>query len=153
MKYRSNIRKYSEYVFENLDPDFARRAAAHRDAGRHNVIVGGWSYGQGSSREHASICPGFLGVRVVLAKSFERIHAANLINFGIIPLTFADQADYDRLAQGNAVVIPNLRNQIQSGGILMLSNRYTGIQFEVKADLTERQRAIVVSGGALSIHQ
>ncbi len=153
MKYRSNIRKYSEYVFENLDPDFAQRAATHRDAGRHNVIVGGWSYGQGSSREHASICPGFLGVRVVLAKSFERIHAANLINFGIIPLTFADQADYDRLAQGDAVVIPYLRNQIQSGGILMLSNRNTGIQFEVKAYLTERQRAIVVSGGALSIHQ
>ncbi len=153
MKYRSNIRKYSEYVFENLDPDFAQRAATHRDAGRHNVIVGGWSYGQGSSREHASICPGFLGVRVVLAKSFERIHAANLINFGIIPLTFTDQADYDRLAQGDDVVIPNLRNHIQSGGILMLSNRNTGIQFEVKADLTERQRAIVVSGGALSIHQ
>ena len=153
MKYRSNIRTYSDFVFENLDPEFARRATTYRDAGKHNLIVAGVSYGQGSSREHASICPSFLGVKAVLAKSFERIHAANLINFGIIPLTFADPADYDRLAQGDAVIIPNIRNQIQSGGVLMLSNRTTGIQFEVKADLTERQRAIVVAGGALSIHQ
>jgi aconitate hydratase len=152
MKYRSNISKYSDYVFENLDPEFARRAAAYRDAGKHNLIVAGWSYGQGSSREHASICPGFLGVRAVVAKSFERIHAANLINFGIIPLTFADQADYDRLAHGDEVCILNIRKQIQSGGILLLSNRKTGIQFEVKADLSERQRLIVLSGGALSIH-
>ncbi|PKL12737.1 MAG: aconitate hydratase, partial [Spirochaetae bacterium HGW-Spirochaetae-6] len=83
LKYRSNIEKYSSYVFEPVDPAFAKRAAANRDRGAHNIIVGGWSYGQGSSREHAAMCPMFLGVKMVIAKSFERIHTDNLINFGI----------------------------------------------------------------------
>ena len=88
MKYRSNIPKYSEFVFENVDASFAKRALALKEAGKHNIIVAGLSYGQGSSREHAAICPMYLGVRAVIAKSLERIHAANLINFGILPLTF-----------------------------------------------------------------
>ena len=95
MKYRSNVPKYSEFVFEIVDNTFYKRAVEYRDKGKHNIIVGGLSYGQGSSREHAALCPMFLGVKVVIAKSFERIHSANLINFGIIPLTFKTETDYD----------------------------------------------------------
>jgi len=97
MKYRSNIPKYSEFVFENVDATFAKRAMSLRQDGKQNIIVAGLSYGQGSSREHAALCPMYLGVRAVIAKSFERIHAANLINFGILPLTFLNENDYDRI--------------------------------------------------------
>ncbi|MBN1127800.1 MAG: aconitate hydratase, partial [Chitinispirillaceae bacterium] len=95
MKYRSNVPKYAEYVFETVDASFSSRAGQIRDSGRHVVIVGGASYGEGSSREHAAICPMFLGVKIVLAKSFQRIHTDNLVNFGILPLTFKNESDYD----------------------------------------------------------
>ena len=100
MKYRSNIPKYSEFVFENIDADFAKRAYKIKKAGKQNIILAGLSYGQGSSREHAALCPMYLGVRAVIAKSFERIHAANLINFGILPLTFVNESDYDNIDSG-----------------------------------------------------
>ena len=90
LKYRSNVPKYSSFVFEGVDPTFAQRAAALRDRGIHGIIVGGLSYGQGSSREHAALCPMYLGIKAVIAKSMERIHRANLINFGIVPLILAN---------------------------------------------------------------
>jgi aconitate hydratase len=101
MKYRSNIPKYSKFVFKNIDPAFAKRAQEIKAAGKQNIIIAGFSYGQGSSREHAAICPMYLGVRAVIAKSFERIHAANLINFGILPLTFLTESDYEGISPGD----------------------------------------------------
>jgi aconitate hydratase len=150
MKYRSNIAKYSEFVFENVDAAFSKRAAEARDRGLHNVIVAGLSYGQGSSREHASICPSYLGVKAVLAKSFERIHAANLVNFGIVPLAFRSEADYDRVLSGARIRIPGLREAVASGRNPVVELPDEGGAFEVACDLSDRERAIVLAGGALS---
>jgi len=151
LKYRSNIVAYSAYVFEGVDPSFAARAAAARDSGSHNVIVAGLSYGQGSSREHAAICPAALGVRAVIAKSFERMHKANLVNFGIVPLTFADEADYDRVEAGDELAIPGLAAAIAAGAEeIRVKDASKGSEFAVRCELTDRQRKIVVAGGALA---
>ena len=119
LKLRSNIPAYSKVVFECFTesgkPSFAERAAAVRDAGRHGVIVGRDSYGQGSSREHAAICPMYLGIKAVCALAIERIHRANLVNFGIVPLIFADASDYDRIEEGDTVKISGLRTQLAVG--------------------------------------
>jgi aconitate hydratase len=152
LKYRSNIPAYAQYVFEGVDSGFAKRAAEMRDAGRHVVIVAGESYGQGSSREHAAICPMFLGVKTVVARSVERIHMANLVNFGILPLRFERAADYDRIHQGDALRIPNLRGALDSGQTrLTLVNTTRPAEVPVIADLTERQRKIVLAGGLLNL--
>jgi aconitate hydratase len=151
LKYRSNIPKYSEFVFKPVDGTFYERALKNRDAGRHNIIVAGLSYGQGSSREHAAICPMFLGVKAIIARSFERIHAANLINFGIIPLTFGDADPYDRIAQGDEIEIPAVRNLISSGGKFTIRNITRGEAFEGLCELTERQKALLLAGGALNL--
>jgi aconitate hydratase len=151
LKYRSNIKAYSAYVFEALDPLFATRAAAARDAGSHNVIVAGLSYGQGSSREHAAICPAALGVRAVIAKSFERMHKANLVNFGILPLVFADEGDYDRVDQGDELEIEALRSQVASGAMaLRVRDATKGLEFDALCELGDRERAIALAGGALA---
>jgi len=151
LKYRSNVPAYSNYVFENTDAGFAKRAAAERDAGQHNVIVAGESYGQGSSREHAALCPMFLGVKAVVAKSIERIHQANLINFGILPLLFENAADYDAVAQGDALQIAGLRESIQGEATrLILRNVTRGADIPLRAVFTERQRAILLAGGLLN---
>jgi aconitate hydratase len=142
------VEAYSAFVFENVDPGFASRAAAARDAGSHNVIVAGRSYGQGSSREHAAICPGFLGVKAVLAKSFERIHAANLVNFGILPLTFADDSDYDRVEAGDRFEIAGARRAIAEATRVAMRDATKGFDFEVEIALSSRERAILLAGGA-----
>ena len=108
---RSNIPAISEFVFKSLDENFSSHA---KEAGS-GMIVGGENYGQGSSREHAALAPRYLGVEVKLVKSFARIHKANLINFGILPLTFADPGDYDRIRRGAKVVIPGLRKSLENG--------------------------------------
>ena len=151
MKYRSNIPKYSEFVFENVDASFARRALALKDAGQHNIIVAGLSYGQGSSREHAAICPMYLGVRAVLVKSLERIHAANLINFGILPLTFLNERDYDAIDQGDDLEITEARTAILEGKNLMVKNTTKGTSFPVSCALSSRQKQIILAGGALNV--
>jgi len=150
MKYRSNVPKYSEFVFEIVDDTFYKRAAEHRDKGKHNIIVGGLSYGQGSSREHAALCPMFLGVKAVIAKSFERIHSANLINFGIIPLTFKTESDYDEIDSGDEIQIPNIRKVLSKNEPMIVKNLTKGKDFEVNYDLSERQRNILLAGGMLS---
>jgi aconitate hydratase len=150
MKYRSNVPKYSEFVFEIVDDTFYKRATEIRDAGKHNIIVGGVSYGQGSSREHAALCPMFLGVKAVIAKSFERIHSANLINFGIIPLTFKKESDYDQIDSGDEIQIPNIREVISKNEPLIVKNLTKGKDFEVNYELSERQRNILLAGGMLS---
>jgi aconitate hydratase len=150
MKYRSNVPKYSEFVFEIVDPSFYERATKIRDSGAHNIIVGGASYGQGSSREHAAICPMYLGVKAVIAKSLERIHTANLINFGIVPLTFKKEEDYDLIDQGDKLEIPNIRELIKKGEVLTVKNKSKGTDFEVEYNLSDRQREIILAGGTLS---
>ena len=151
MKYRSNIPKYSEFVFENVDPAFAENAKKIKAAGKQNIIVAGLSYGQGSSREHAAICPMYLGVRAVIAKSFERIHAANLINFGILPLTFLQEGDYDKLDQGDDLEIANIRKLISAGGNPVIRNKTKDNSFQVTCNLSARQKQIVLAGGALNM--
>ncbi len=151
MKYRSNVPRYSEFLFEVLDTEFYNRALEIRDSGRHNLIVGGLSYGQGSSREHAALCPMYMGVKAVLAKSFERIHTANLINFGIVPLTFKTEAAFDTIDQGDNLEIPNIREKISKGETLIIKNTTRGVEFEVEYDLSDRAKEIVLAGGMLSL--
>jgi aconitate hydratase len=114
------------------------------------VIVAGQSYGQGSSREHAAMCPAYLGVRVVLAKSFERIHAANLVNFGIMPLVFADESDYDELSAGAGLDFFDLRKTIEAGDRVTVRLVATGETILLSSDLSLRQRKILLAGGMLN---
>jgi len=151
MKYRSNVRKYSEYVFEIVDPGFSKRATQIRNSGKQNIIVAGVSYGQGSSREHAALCPMYLGVKAVLAKSLERIHTDNLINFGIIPLTFKKESDYDHIEQGDEIEIPSIRQVLESTGPLLVKNKTQGTEFEVSYSLSERQKKTILAGGTLAL--
>ena len=150
MKYRSNVPKYSEFLFEVVDDKFYERAKKIRDSGKHNIIVGGLSYGQGSSREHAALCPMFMGVKAVIAKSLERIHNANLINFGIVPLTFKDEKDYDSIDQGDQLIIPDIRKVIKDGKAIIVKNMTKGSEFEVTSDLSDRQKEIILAGGTLA---
>ncbi|HNT76351.1 MAG TPA: aconitate hydratase [Anaerolineae bacterium] len=150
LKYRSNVPKYASYVFSPVDADFAARAVANRDKGIHNVIVAGESYGQGSSREHAALCPMYLGVKAVIAKSFERIHSANLINFGIVPFTFVDPADYERIQPGDELVIPDIRENLWKNTPISVENRTQGVEILVEAKLSERQIKILLAGGLLN---
>jgi len=153
MKYRSNIPRYAEFVFEIVDETFPTRAKRIRDEGRHNIIVAGLSYGQGSSREHAAICPMYLGVKAVIAKSFERIHATNLINFGILPLTFEDEEDYSRIDQGDRLEVARVRTALHDDAPLMVENRTKGLTFRVLHNLSERQQALILAGGALNANR
>ncbi len=149
LKYRSNIPKYAEFVFESVDAEFHRKALENKGKEIDNVIVGGMSYGQGSSREHAAICPSYLGVRAVISKSFERIHSANLVNFGILPLLFAREEDYDRVDQGDAIELPGVKEAIQKGDTVTAVNRTKGFDFELKHTLSGRQIEILLAGGRL----
>jgi aconitate hydratase len=153
MKYRSNIPKYSEFVFENIDSAFARRAQNIQKVGKQNIIIAGLSYGQGSSREHAAICPMYLGVRAVIAKSFERIHAANLINFGILPLTFLAESDYEGISPGDDLEITDVRQTVSSGGDFLIQNKTKDSFFYAGCTLSARQKQIVLAGGALNVRR
>jgi aconitate hydratase len=144
---RSNIPAISEYVFAYVDPNFVKRA---KEAGG-GFIVGGSNYGQGSSREHAALAPMYLGVKVVLAKSFARIHWANLVNFGILPLVFADEADYDRLNPDDQLEIVGVREALSTGRLFEVRNVTQGLEFPVQYNLSERQRRILLAGGLLNL--
>jgi aconitate hydratase len=150
MKYRSNVPKYSEFLFEVLDSKFFERAKKIRDSGKSNIFIAGLSYGQGSSREHAALCPMFMGTKAVIAKSFERIHTANLINFGIIPLTFKNDSDYNKVEQGDNLEIPKVKEIIENGESLNVKNKTKGVEFEVEYSLSDRQREIILAGGTLA---
>lgn len=153
LKYRSNIPAYSEFVFENVDSTFATRCKANKDIGVSNFIVAGASYGQGSSREHAAICPMYLGVKVVLAISIERIHQNNLCNFGIVPLTFLDEADYHNIKQGEHILIEDLPDQITMAHlennpvIVNIGER----NIKMKCDITKDQLDMLLAGGLLNV--
>ena len=145
LPYRSNIPYLSKFCFEVCDPTFPERAKAAGDG----MIVGGSNYGQGSSREHAALVPMYLGIRCVLAKSFARIHVANLINAGILPLTFADPADYDRIGQDDVLMLSDLSVGMDRGSITV-TDETKHIAFSACCTLTERQRAILKAGGLLN---
>lgn len=149
LKYRSNVPKYSEYVFRDIKEDFASQCKANREEGFASAIVAGQSYGQGSSREHAALCPMFLGVKLLLAKSVERIHAANLVNFGILQLTFTSDADYERIRDGDELAAEDLHASIARGGVI-IRNVTRGYTFVAACSLTKRQQEIVLSGGLLN---
>ena len=150
LKYRSNIPVYSKYVFEPVDEHFSERCIENQDRGKDNFIVAGASYGQGSSREHAAICPMYLGVKAVIALSIERIHQNNLCNFGIIPLTFKDEQDYAKLDQNDELVIENIRKQIE-GGSVVLKNKSKSLEITLLCDITSEQRKMLIGGGLLNI--
>jgi len=143
---RSNIPKISEFVYNVVDPEFAGRARAKGGG----FIVGGDNYGQGSSREHAALAPMYLGIKMVVTKSFARIHLANLINFGILPATFADPADYDKIEQGHVFEIPDLKKSVKNSDSLKIVNKTTGDIYTFTISLNDRQRAIIMAGGLLN---
>ena len=143
---RSNIPAISEYVFSAIDPEFSSRA---QQAGSV-IIVGGENYGQGSSREHAALAPRYLGVRAKLVKSFARIHKANLVNFGIVPMTFADPADYDKVEQGAEITIPGIRAALLSGSDTVTVKIGSDQTIQAKLDLSERDRLILGAGSLLN---
>ncbi|PWM56898.1 MAG: aconitate hydratase [Oscillospiraceae bacterium] len=140
---RSNIPEISKHCFEVCDPEFPARARA---LGK-SVIVGGANYGQGSSREHAALAPLYLGVKAVITKSFARIHAANLINAGILPLTFADPADYDKLAEGDEIVLSDIFAAVEAGSMTLTTK--TGDKIKLDCAYSPRQIAILKAGGLL----
>ena len=143
---RSNIPKISEFCFAVCDEKFHDRAL---ELGK-SIIVGGSNYGQGSSREHAALAPLYLGVKAVIVKSFARIHMANLINAGIVPLTFANESDYDKIDQMDELKIENIGKQIANGKVIKVTNVTKGFDFEVNADLSDRQKEMLYAGGLLN---
>jgi aconitate hydratase len=145
--HRSNIPRLAEYVFSRMDPTFSRRA---KEAGG-GFIIGGENYGQGSSREHAALAPMYLGIKAVIAKSFSRIHHANLINWGLIPMVFTHSTDYDAIEQGDLLEIPGVRRVLEGTDAgFSVRNRTKGTQFLVTVDLNPRERIYILAGGKLS---
>jgi len=142
---RSNIPAISKHVFAAVDPEFAERALAQKGG----FILGGQNYGQGSSREHAALAPMYLGVKAVLTKSFARIHRANLINFGILPLTFSNEEDYNKVDQLDTLEIKDLSQQLNQEEIIV-SNLTKGLEIKVQHNLSSRQKEVILAGGLLN---
>ncbi|MDR3112295.1 MAG: aconitate hydratase, partial [Elusimicrobiota bacterium] len=141
---RSNLPAISEYTFANVDKDFPQRAKTNSNG----VIIGGENYGQGSSREHAALAPRFLGIRIVLAKSFARIHMANLINFGIIPLTFENPKDYDEINLENLIRFEGIKESIEKNEVVFAVCGWNKIK--TVYSFTQRQKDILFAGGLLN---
>ncbi len=164
LKFRSNIPQYAKFVFEAMGdcvapstphpssltshPSFHDTCLANKAKGLANVIVAGESYGQGSSREHAALCPMYLGVKAVIAKSIERIHRANLINFGIVPFTFVDPKDYDKIAAGDRLELKGIRAAVEGDGVLTVKGPKGA--FSVKTTLSDREKHLILCGGLLA---
>jgi aconitate hydratase len=146
---RSNIPAISRFAFSRIDETYHDRALAVREAGGH-LVVGGENYGQGSSREHAAIAPRYLGLHAVIAKGFARIHAQNLVNFGVLPLAFADATDYDRVNQGDELVIRDVVARIRDGADVTVENRTTGAEYRCTHDLSPRQVELVAAGSLIT---
>ena len=146
LPYRSNIPYLSNFCFKQCDERFAERCKA---AGK-GFIIGGANYGQGSSREHAALVPLYLGIKAVIAKSFARIHCANLINAGIMPFTFANADDYDKIDTDDILALEGIRNTIQNGGKVVLKNVTKGQEYELIYDYSDRQKEMILAGGLLN---
>ena len=154
MKWRSNIAEYAKVAFEAFNEpgqgSFAERALKLKQSGKCGFIVAGKSYGQGSSREHAAICPRYLGLRMVIAENFERIHSDNLINWGIIPARLANASDANKLTANDELLIENVRSVVKDAEQMILRNVSKGCDIKLKLELTERQRKILLAGGRLN---
>jgi aconitate hydratase len=146
LPFRSNIPKIAEFSFDRLDPSYAARARKLKG----HMVVGGENYGQGSSREHAALGPQYLGLRAVVAKGFARIHSENLINFGVLPLTFVDPADYDGIEAGDVLRLEGLRRSLAEGGELAVKNVTRGRTFQVRHFMSPRQVEFMLSGGLIN---
>ncbi|MBR5959441.1 MAG: aconitate hydratase, partial [Clostridia bacterium] len=147
LPFRSNIPHLADFCLTPVDETFPARAKEEKGG----ILVAGANYGQGSSREHAALVPLYLGIRAVAAKSFARIHQANLINNGILPLTFADEKDYDRIDQGDTLSLPGVREKIEAGEeTLVLKNETKNETYAVKMPLTERQKGMILAGGLIN---
>ena len=147
LPYRSNLQKIAEFSFERIDPTYVARARAIARRAGHAVIAGR-NYGQGSSREHAAAAPRYLGLRMVVAKSFARIHRQNLINYGILPLLFVDPTDYDRLEMNDTLRVRDLRQKLESGGRILLESSNAAV--ETRHGLTSDQIEIILDGGVVN---
>lgn len=145
LPYRSNIPYLSNFCFKQCDEKFAEHC---KEAGK-GIIIGGANYGQGSSREHAALVPLYLGIKAVITKSFARIHCANLVNAGIIPFTFADETDYDKISVNDELCLEGIRESIANGADVTLKNLTTGESYKLDYQLSERQRDILLAGGLL----
>ncbi len=143
---RSNIPKISEHCFAVCDENFHKRAL---EMGK-SIIIGGSNYGQGSSREHAALAPLYLGVKAVITKSFARIHMANLVNAGILPLTFKNEADYDKIDAADVLEIKDVEKQLRSSDTIKVTNKTKGFDFDVLVSLSDRQKDMIVAGGLLN---
>jgi len=143
---RSNIPAISEFVFEKVDKDFVKRA---KEKGG-GFLIGGINYGQGSSREHAALAPMYLGIKAVIAKSFARIHRANLVNFGIMPFTFENENDYNLIDQGDTIELPDIKNRLKSGGKIVVNNLTKNKEINIRHTLTAREIDILCAGGLLN---
>lgn len=146
LPFRSNIPYLADFCLTPCDPDFPKRAKENGGG----IIVGGSNYGQGSSREHAALAPLYLGVRAVITKSFARIHMANLINSGILPLTFQNESDYDRIDEGDELVIKDAAAQIKAGDVVTVTNKTKGFDFKTDISLSDRLREIILEGGLIN---
>ena len=142
---RSNVPAIAQYVFNGIDPTFSKRVQENKGG----IVVAGENYGQGSSREHAALAPMYLGVKAILAKSFARIHHDNLINYGILPLSFMDKADYNRINQGDSLVIKAIKAQVGNGEFTLI-NESKGIEIKAFVTLSDRQKEVILSGGQLN---
>lgn len=149
LPFRSNLPEISKFTFEQVDESYHERAMDVRDKGGH-AIIGGYNYGQGSSREHAALAPRYLGLRVAIAKDFARIHWQNLVNFGILPLTFLDESDYEDLEEGDVLEIVDVKEQLNSGNELTVQLKKKDKRFKIEHHLSERQVDIVLKGGLIN---
>ena len=149
LPYRSNIPEISKFVFSQIDETYYERAMPHRETG--SLVIAGENYGQGSSREHAAIAPRYLGLRAVIAKSFARIHWQNLINFGILPLTFDNPQDWERIERGDVLTIPDVREAIQRGTRLTVINKRKDQAYPTQHSMSERRVRIMLSGSLINL--
>ncbi len=149
LPFRSNIPEISKFVFSQVDESYYDRAMEHRDQG--HFVVGGQNYGQGSSREHAAIAPRYLGVRAKIAKGYARIHRANLINFGILPLEFVDEADHEKIDQGDYLVFKGLRKSLKEGGPVSVYNKTKDESYQTRHHMTDRQVKMILEGSRINV--
>jgi aconitate hydratase len=149
LPYRSNIPEISKYVFSRIDESFYNRAVKHQQKGF--VVVGGNNYGQGSSREHAALAPRYLGLKIVIVKSFARIHWQNLINFGILPVTFVDPADYDHIEQGDELETVNIHQVLSRGKRILITSKTKNETYETEHALSDRQIEMVLEGSLINV--
>jgi aconitate hydratase len=149
LPYRSNIQKIEDFAFERIDSSYVERARAVRGTTGH-AVVAARNYGQGSSREHAAVAPRDLGLRLVLAKGFARIHRQNLINYGVLPLVFVHPEDYDRLHKGDVLLVRDLHRAIKSDDDLTLE---CNGRIAVRHNLTKQQADVILAGGLINCHR